>query len=113
MWGKRIIWSKYFESKVSVYIVASLEWEDDESVSRSDICVLWEAKLISVSSVLFCVLAAEFTLGALSLDCTIGIKAIVVDTIDTVVVTRDTVVDTRDIVVDTRYTVAVTRDTVV
>ena len=58
LWGKRKVWSKYFESKVSVYIVDSLDWEDDESISISDIRVLWEEKFFSASSVLACVFVA-------------------------------------------------------
>ena len=71
------MWSKYFESNVSVYIVDSFELEDKVIESGSETIVLWEdMKSFSVSpETLVCVFAATFTVGGLLLELIVGNKA--------------------------------------
>jgi len=69
-----MLWSKYFENNVSVYIVDSFDMEEKEIESWSETIVLWEdIKSFSVSpETLVCVFAAIFTIGGLLLELIIG-----------------------------------------
>jgi len=55
-------WSTYLDKSISVYTLLSLELDDVEAESGSEISVLWEVKIsFSISpETLVCVFAASF-----------------------------------------------------
>ena len=69
-------WSTYLDKSISVYTLLSLELDDVEAESGSEISVLWEVKIsFSISpETLVCVFAASFIRWGLLLGL-IGSKA--------------------------------------